>query len=605
MVGFNFVNMALLLISYKINKNKYFLFHRIDLNNYEKIFLAVSIFLLTMSLFGAYLMQLYNNNILILLFFILVPIYIAFATIYGKNLTKVYPLIIVLIAFSLQIVYMLRFSHITGKDVHYEYFYFKTTLNSLQWNMDLLPSPYRSYDVALSINILPAVYQILSKFPNPEYFFKGFYVIIFSFAPLAIYKISKKYIDKKYAFLASFLFMSQYFFMKTAASPRTNLAVFFVALFVMVLFDDKIGSLQTKIISFFFLLAIILSHYTTAYLFFILIAFVFILSKIFSQKIDFTGSKISLIFVILCFTLLFFWYGQATQNAFTEGINFIGNTISGLNNFFLDDLRDDSTLKFVGIGFTNPILQGIYLLLTWIVFISMGAGVLISFLKYKEYISLSHFNKKFNLYNKIDIDFALMSLIACFFLASSVLMPYISKGYDLERLYLFSTVFLSFFFILGIFEISELLKLKSKKHIIILLILIPFSLYNTGAMYEIMGHETDISLVSSGMRFDQAYVSDAEIQNALWISNNINNTIRTTSVSNKLLLISQGLIYPTKIDTYAITEGKTTIKDFVFISNFDLKYGINVNDTYIPIENYSPLFNKSNIYDSGLSLVYI
>lgn len=604
LLGFDLSIIFLVLICYKLNKNKIFTFNKFDIKRSEKIFLTVAVLITILSLLGTYIMQLTNNNVYLIFLLLSIPIYVAFATIYGKSVKRIYPIIIILIASSLQIIFMLRFPHIAGRDVHVEYFYFQTTLNTLQWNINLLSN--NPLDACLSISILPAVYQLFTKMPNQEYLFKGLYVFIFSFAPLIIYKISKKYINQIYAFLASFLFMSQLIFMKTAASPRTNLAVFFVALLVMVLFDDKIGSLQKKILALIFLVSVIISHYSTAYIFLILITLSWIITKIFSTKFKFSRN-ISIIFIVLFFALTFLWYGQVTDVAFTKGINFIGNTFFSLNNFFFDEMREDSITKLAGVGLTSPILSGINLILTWIIFIFIGLGVLKTFLNYKENLNINIFNKKFNLLSKkIEIEYAILALIACALLALTIVIPFISKGYDLQRTYIFTTVFLSFFFIFGALNISKLLKLRSKQCLLILLILVPYSLFATGVIYEIAGFQSDATLSSNGTSLDQLYITDGESASALWISNNnINETIYAPDFSAKSILISQGIISLTKINQYSISQGKSKLKGYVYISNFAMKYGITVNDSSISIENYSPLYNKSEIYESGSSLIYI
>jgi uncharacterized membrane protein len=604
LIGFDIFIIILLSISYKRNRYISLNFKKFDLNVIEKVFVLIGIILIFLSVYGTYIMQLTNNNIFLLILLIFIPIYVIFATIYGQNIQKIYPIIILLIGISMQLIFMVLFPHISGGDVHIEYYYFKTTLNTLQWDINLMPNS--AYDACLSISILPAIYQLFVKIPNQEYFFKGLYVFLFSFAPLIIYNISKRYINEIYSFLASFLFMNQYFFMKTAASPRTNIAVFFVAMLVLVLFDDKIPALQKKLLAIIFLISVVVSHYSTSYIFLIMILFSWIIAKIFisTNKLKF-NRNISMVFLILFFTLTFLWYGQVTDNAFTHGIDFLGNTINGLNNFFVNEMREEAISKLAGIGLENPFISGFNLFLTWSIFILMGMGVLISFVNYKENLKLIN-NKKINsfLKKRIDVEFGTLSLISILVLTMTIVIPFVSKGYDFQRIYMLTTIFLSFYFVFGTLNLMKLLKLRFKPHIIILLILVPYSLFTTGVLYEITGYNSDVTLNSDVITFDNIYITDAEVKNALWLSRSIGNKIYTADASAKNLLISQGLISPLKIDDYSISIGKTNINDFIFLSNFDKKYGIFMNNSSLKIEDCSFLSNKNVIYDSGFSLTY-
>lgn len=602
LIGFDLLIIFLLLINYKINPQDYIL-KKINTKKTEKIFLIILILLVTLSILGTYAMQLTQNNIFLLILLVSIPIYVIFATIYGTKIKRIYPIIILLIGLSLQLIFMLRFPHIAGADVNVEYFYFQTTLNTLKWNLNLVPNS--PLDSCLSISLLPSVYQLFTKMPNPEYLFKGLYVFIFSFTPLIIYKISKKYVNSNYAFLASFFFMSQYFFMKTAASARTNLAVFFVALLVMVIFDDKLSDVQKKILALIFLIAVIISHYSTAYILLIIIGISWILTQIVAKKFQFKRN-ISILFLLLFASLIFLWYGQITEGAFTKGVYFMGKTFLGINNFFLNEMREDSLNKLVGVGLTSPILSYINLILTWTIFAFVGMGIINTFWKYKENLKISTFNIKCDLINKkIEIEFALMALIACFLLAITILLPFISKGYDLQRVYLIATVFLSIFFILGGLKISQFLKIKNKQYIILLLILIPYSLFSTGAVYEIAGFQSDATLSSNKTVVNQLYISDGECTSAIWISNNyINKTIYTPDSYSRNILISQGLIPLQLTDQYSIPRGNAKLKGYVYFSNFAITEGIKVNNSSLQIKDYNPLTYRNKIYDSGSSIFY-
>ena len=59
----------------------------------------------------------------------------------------------------------------------------------------------------------------------------------------------------------------------------------------------------------------------------------FIGIEILSKKYPFK-KIISLTLVILFFSMIFLWYSQVTETAFNQGVAFVENTLTSLNEFF-------------------------------------------------------------------------------------------------------------------------------------------------------------------------------------------------------------------------------------------------------------------------------
>ena len=216
-----------------------------------------------LMILGTYLMNATGNNILILVTLFLIPIYIILIVYLKDKVPEaVYPISIWIIGISLLFMHGLSSNHLMGRDVHLEYFSFLTTLSNSHWNLLSIGHPINA---CLSVTILPTIYKVLSNL-NGEYIFKLVFALLGSLIPLAIYVSSEKYINKKYAFFASLLFMFMAFFIASLGSVRQLIAMLFFFISIFVLFDTEINIQSRKILLLILLFSTVLSHYTTAYI---------------------------------------------------------------------------------------------------------------------------------------------------------------------------------------------------------------------------------------------------------------------------------------------------------------------------------------------------
>ena len=637
LITFNLAAISLILIAYRMNKNAVFSLPDFNLSTSEKAFLIVPILFPALSIFGMHVMNTIDNNIILMLLLFLIPIYVIFVCFFNHKFPKrLYPIVICLISISLLLILMLRFPHIFGRDVHIEYYYFQTTLDNLHWKV----VGYSALDACLSISLLPAIFQSIMNVNAQEYLFKGVYVSICSFGPLAIYILSKKYIDEIYAFLASFFFMSQLAFLSVAGSPRTNLAIFFVALAVMVFFSDKIDPLKRRFLFIVFILSVAVSHYSTTYIFFFILLGAFAGIEILSKKFTFKKG-VSLTIVILFFAFIFFWYSQVTETAFNAGVNFIGNTIENLNRFFLEESRASGIERLYGQGLTYPILSRVNLVVTWCTFILIGIGVLSMIIRYKEMMNISNVKVKKPDFLKTKFEMEYLAIVlGCAGVSVLVIaLPYVSVGYQLERTYSLAAIILSCCFVIGGMTLSKhffffvkrkpVLKEKQKSltknvsqqpqnglqvraYLIILLILMPYFLFTTGAMYQLWGAPVSITLNSGGEKYEREYLHDQESCGAKWLKDygelDRLRKLHTDSIG-EWKLISQGGFSPFSIDSRSFFKHKN-IRGYIYLSYFNIVnktfttgYGLDKN--IFNVSDYADMFiGKNKIYDNRGSEVW-
>jgi uncharacterized membrane protein len=493
-----------------------------------------------------------------------------------------------------------------GIDTHTEYFFFQRTLNSLHWEA----VGNSVLDSCLSISLLPTIYQSIIKV-NTEFLFKILYSLLFSISPLIIYSLSKKYIGDFYGFLSSFFFMSASNFLMTPIYARTNIAILFFALSIFVIFNEKINRTVQKSLFILFVSSILVSHYSTTYLLFIiffggyLIESILYKYKVFHKKIS--GTSITLLF-----TLIFLWYAMITEAAFDSGILFIEDSIRSLNDLFLFDSRGSSAQTLFGESiFQKSIPFQIEFFFTWITFAFIGTAILSSILNCKKMIfteqkiTRNQFLKK-----KLDLQYFIISLLFVGLFVGLIVAPYLSVGYSIERTYFLGIVVLSTFFTIGGIIIANCLKIKP--YIVLLLVLIPYFLCTTGAMYQAFDDSRMVTLNSEGKFYDMYYLHDQETNSIKWLADySQNNTRIYTDFYGRFSLISQGQFLPNSIDWYSFIENKKT-DGYVFLRYFNVInnqfVGYNKKSkvfTYYNETDYDPmLFKLNSIYDNGGSEVY-
>jgi len=603
LISFNVAFVVLAIIGYKRNENSIFSLPNLELNPLEKAFLIVPVLFPALSIYGMHVMNTTDNNIILMCLLFLIAICVVFVCFFNQKFPKrLYPLVIFLISISLLLLPSLRSNRIIGVDTHIEYYFFQTTLNNLHWSM----FGHNALDACLAISLLPTIYQSILNI-SPEFLFKILYPSICSILPLVIYIISKRYIKELYAFLTSCFFMFQYGFLWTGIYARTNTAILFFALSMMVLFSDRIEPLEKRILFIAFTASCTVSHYSTTYIFFIIMLGTFIGMEIISKKYTFKRT-ISSTSVLLFFAFIFFWYSQVTETAFNAGVNFIGKTISNLSRFFIEESRGGAMQYLHGGWLQKSIPYKIEFVFMWLTFALIGIGVITLIGRYKE-MSLSDlkFKKSDFLKEKFEVGYCVIALACSGLLAAMFLLPYVSKGYGIDRSYAVAITILSVFFTIGGMIVAEHLKVRA--HLIILLVLIPYFLCVTGVMYNIFDVPRAIALNSNGDQYDSMYTHDQESYGAKWLKNHAqkNQQIYSADFFGGLRLTSQGAIPPHRICFSSFVKHRK-VDGYLYLRCTNIARGemLGYYREIYNIGEYSDILIKKNgIYDAGCSKIYL
>lgn len=606
LISFAIATVTLATVAYIRNKNISLSFSNIRLTTAEKALLIVPSLLPLLSIVGMRLMNSTDNNILLVAMLLLIPAYVIFLSVSNHRVSpKVYPATIFLIGISLLLMYSLRSNHIIGSDTHREFLIFQTTLDNFHWRQ----LGFGPLDTCLSISVLPMVYQAFLN-TNQEFLFKILYSIIVSFTPLAVYILSRKYIGSLYAFLASVFFMSQVIFLWTPSVARTNTAVLFFALAIMVLFNDDISELAKRALFIIFTTSTIASHYGATYIFF----FILVLTWVGTQVISHTRGLatpsnvphqfrikqgITPIAAALFLAMIFFWYSQMTGPTFSIGTRFIETSFISWAIESRGEVTQAAlggTLLYIGVP------QKIEFIFSWLTIALIAIGVLTTIGKFKAMVSLpgSIHRKTSFLLKKFEVEYLVLAIMCCTLLAVALLLAYVTRYYGTTKAYFQLMAPLSIFFVIGGIMVARWLRVK-KSHWIILAVLVPYFLCTTGVMGLPFDYPRTITLSSEGPLYTSMFIHDQESYAAKWIKEygREETTIYASGFIQDVLL-SQGKIPMARTDSRLIPryqEG-SKIDGYIYLRYADIADGGLVT-------KYPGIFaGKSKIYANGGSEIY-
>jgi len=511
LISFNILLGILAFIAYKRNKDDFdikdvFNF-KFDLKDKLISPLLFPILFPFMAVFGTYLMNTQGNNIILLVMLFLIPAYVV-AVVYLRNKIPeaTYPVAIWMIGMALLLMVGLRSNNLSSGTCTIEYYLFQVTLNNFYWDSSLIIAVASDYNACLSITILPTIYKIFLEIQG-EYIFKLIFNLLGSIIPLVLYAIFQKYMHNHHAFISVIFFVSQHTFISMLGwvGFRQLIALLLFSLTILVFFEDKIDRLNKKILFIVFMVSVIVSHYSTAYLFFILIFLYWFASNSREIKLKSTETKsknITTVIIVLFFVSIFFWYGQTTGTPFNKAILFVENNLMNLVHLSMEGLKHEEMIFPTG---ETQVVTKITFLIYYISFAFIIIGV----------FSLIKNQRGF------EKGYLLMAFLSCGILVLLTCVSSFISGYGTSRVYLQLLVFLAPSFVIGGEAISKFISRFNPKLnlslVIIMIVLIAHFFSATYMIYQICGVHHSEFLNSDGIRYDFYYVHDVDIAGAKWI----------------------------------------------------------------------------------------
>ncbi len=578
-----------------------------------------------LSIIGTYFVNFHNNNILLFILIVLIAL-IPVLVFFKKIPCELYPLAVVVIAVSLLFHYSLISMYIMGSDIFTEYYVYKQVIFNAYWN----PQMFGNVAAMLSIGILPAIYSNFLQIDG-AWVFKIVYPIIFSLVPLGLYCVYRLQLkNDDIAFYSVFFFMSLYvFFTEMLSLARQQIAEFFFVLLMYLMIQDTLDKNIRNILLLVFGASMITSHYGLSYIYLVFIIIIFLFSMDMIRTLKIGGLKVSefnlekrtmKFFVEFFIVFLLLWYMNISGSSPFNTIVKIGdNLYASIFTDFLNTGTQDRNLQ-MALGIADPLISSFGRQIHRNLQIITQLFIIIGFFKliiYREYAKLK--SEYFYL------------IIASFVFLFISLLPNLADKFNMSRIYHITLFALSPLLIIGgIFLIErsiKIIKIKYKLNqdivflILILGIMIPYLLFNTGFVYEITKDKsTSIPLGMDRMKNDtitkfdiySIYTQEQDVYSARWYYkyNDGNKRIYADKDSQAHVLHSYGMISQYKInrlfikgdnrerglpENYYVYMNKLNVCEDTFV----LRNTLIVNSSSVSLSN--KLFN---IYSNGCGEIY-
>jgi len=593
------VNLFLIIfaaIAYIRNKDEFLLINFLNIkgdvikeNKITSMLLFPFIFPI-LAIIGTYYMNITQNNIFLMLMLFLIPAYVVAMVFLRDRISSVtYPVALSMIGLSLLLMHGLTSFHVIGRDVQFEYHFFLLALKNAYWNSvgDILQ--FNAYNSCLSVTILPVIFKVLSNMNN-EYIFKVYYALIGTILPLILYIIFRKHFSRQNSFFASLIFIFQPYFIYFLGLARQEIALLFFLLALLVFYDENIGKNTKKFLFLIFMFSVVVSHYATAYITFLVIIPVLLMPFIRSilkdrKNIKFTNFDI--LIILLIFMAL--WYVFVAGSQYTAASDTFSATSISAGQVDITEQKDSKVLALFGIGLKS-LPNTISAIVNDLIIFIMGLGFLNLIWNYKSC-------KK-----KIKKSFIWGMIMSPLVLTLPLILPNLSIIYDIQRLFLQLIVFLGPLFLVGMGFITNKLKKQNWKPVLILILIISLFSCSTYLTYHFAGKPWSPYYEKNGSLRDEHYIYDQEINSALWIKDN--------SYNNSSIL-SDGIEFWRLI--YAdnpfsnINTKNTNPNYYIYLGYTNVIKGLLYPEAENPqkIEKFPNLLaNKSKIFDNGGSQVY-
>jgi uncharacterized membrane protein len=241
--------------------------------------LLLLILLPVLAILGAVLVRLHSNNLILLIMMGLICV-VAILAVFPRIMSKdLFPAALFCISLALLYRYTFISPYLTGWDAPLESYYTHMIIANSYWDYSF----QGGYNGMLSITMLPAVF---THFLNIDYtgIFKYIYPLFFSLVPVTLYLAYKQFTTERKAFFAVFFFLSLQVFSDTMTSiMRQQIAELFFALLILLMATWENNRTWMKLLLSLFTIGVLVSHYSTSYIYIFAILVSWIGIKVFRR----------------------------------------------------------------------------------------------------------------------------------------------------------------------------------------------------------------------------------------------------------------------------------------------------------------------------------
>jgi len=589
-----------------------------------KDFLPLSMVLFLLPLISA-IGVLYLNIFVILFVDAIIAVLCIMSTVSRRMIPEgFFPFLIFSISIALVCQVLLTSKYIIGWDANIEYYVFTLT-SRINGNWAFLDASLNSmrtltYNSMLSITVLPAVYSALMH-ARGELVFKVLYPFIFLLVPLAVYRICEEQFGKRIGLLSTLFFIFTY---QAFSGPeplglnRQIVGEIFLILSVFVLVNKTIPVDERRWLLIIFGAALVVSHYTLAYLYLLLVAVIFIISRV-KPRFDDTLNTAT---VLLLLVMTLSWYAIGPSSALVSLTNAIRLAFTELF---------EGRIPAGGTVYTMYAIPKVFTAASWINLLLSAAANLFLLI---GVITIIRAPKE----KGISEKYRAMSIASAIILFVALVVPNIASSINFTRFYGITALILSPCFILGgqtllakmgkaWVKIKRLSKLqlapKSKNVDWALLLIAIFTCAYFFSEVGVVNRVTNGAVHSYNTDFDRmlasdsalvkasllytVYIPEQDVFSATWLLNHRVETARVFASleSGEHVLFSYGLV-PDMLQSPIATTMIPTRGSFIYLGSLAIVNGAIDNSTgFFDTSQISFLLDKEDlVYSNGNSEVW-
>lgn len=596
-----FIILGALFDSIREHSSKFMIFS--NCKNFLSLF---AIILPILSVVGTFWVNVMNSNIILLFTILMIAIFFIISIISEKFISKSFYFLVI---FSTSLALLFHSSLISNyiygaRDGHLEYFVAKLTKENNYWNSSSYSYEiqYGRFNSMLSITVFPTIYSNALNV-EIELIYKVIFPVIFAFTLLGLYKIWVENIGwKKTALIAAFLLMSQEtFYSEMVWLARQMMAELFFALLILVIMDKNLKSSSAKIILIFFSFGLIVSHYAMALIFLFIVTAAWLYTSLSKKK----PRNLDLIFIIIFAIIMFSWYIYVSNSTtFRSILRFGDHVLNNLNEFFDPTSRGEYVMRGLGMEPIRSPLKLVSRTFAYAVQFFITIGFVVAMTNPKKLA--------------VNPEYVVFLLMAMVILGACIVLPSFAETLNMTRFYHITLFFIAPCFAFGCNAFIDFLTKKNKEiisSILVIIILVPYLLFQTNFIYEITKTEA-WSIPLSKERMDRTllygtrgYLDDELVTSAQWLSKNVNvhhSQIYADMISRSRVLTSYGMIYSGHIDL--LTNSTNILPNgIVYLNRLNVVEGLIVGrNNYWNYSDFSDIFNNlSKIYSNGECEIYL
>jgi uncharacterized membrane protein len=528
--------------------------------------------------------------------------------------SKFYPLMIFAISIALALHVLLISKYIIGYDAQLEYQIFRLTINRGYWTR--LPNSIGqgsalNFNSMLSVTVLPSIYSALLNIDG-EVLFKTLYPFVFSLVPLVLYRVYEQSMGKVSSLLSTLFLISSplvFYGVGLLSLNRQIVAMFFLVLSILVLLDKMMPVGKRRILFLVFGTALIVSHYSTAYLYLGLIFFTYAISRIRGMS----NRALNGPMVLVLSAIGFAWYGF-TESPLTTVINFFQLVYFR----FAQDITD-TTARSPTVFEPHSVLT-VASAINWALFLAVHSMIFVGIL-----VVLFKSQKA-----KLDPTYRILLILSSVVLFLSLAVPNVAPALDFSRFYQLSLLSLAPCFVLGgqafVDSFANLLRRATRRGflgnthkigtILVCAVLVGYFLSQSGFINCVtkaapLSYSLDFSriMASRDLSFKvsiySAYIPEQNFFSAVWLSKHValESLVYADEGSRHTVLFSYGSIF-----TQYLPLSNSTVpvrNSFIYLSSLNVGDGIITYRDWPALNSFnsseiSPIFQQSDlIYSNG------